>query len=478
MARTFNPLVKTIPYDSPLNVFKKVYQVPPAFLLESSRAGGMTGRFSFIGMDPYMCFRFDGVQGEIVHKGGAFEAAGPDPISSLQRLLADFRMPRGPGLPPFFGGAVGFFGYDIARFFEKLPHREKPKEPFPEIVLHFVETIIAFDHFQRRADIIYHPSPEALNMTEWGTLEKKGKENLDRYLDKLNVPLSPDTYESICFSNKPMGLESSLTQEGFEKLVLQCQEYIKRGDIFQANLSQRFSFAKPDLHPLALYERLQRINPSPFSSFFDGGDFQIVSSSPERLVNLSQGILSTRPIAGTRPRGLGQTDDLKIASDLIENEKERAEHLMMIDLERNDLGKVSQYGSIRVDEFMKIENYSHVIHIVSNIVSKIKLACDWYDVLKALFPGGTITGVPKIRSMEIIDELEPVKRGPYTGSLGYISFSGELDLNILIRSLFMNENVGFIQTGAGIVADSVPAKEYEETIHKAEALVRALQGNP
>jgi anthranilate/para-aminobenzoate synthase component I len=476
MARTFKPLVKTIPYDSPLSVFKKVYQVPPAFLLESGGAGGITGRFSFIGTDPYMCFRFDGIRGEIVRKGGAFEAAGPDPIGSLQRLLADFRVPRGPGLPSFFGGAVGFFGYDIARFFEKLPHREKQKEPFPEIFLLFVDTIIAFDHLERHADIIYHPSPEALSRTDWGTLEKEGKEKIGRYLLKLNTPLSPGANESNFLPDKTMGMEASLTQGGFEKLVLECQEYIKSGDIFQANLSQRFSFVKPDLHPLALYERLQRINPSPFSCFFDGGNFQIVSSSPERLVNLSQGILSTRPIAGTRPRGLSGRDDVKVASDLIANEKERAEHLMMIDLERNDLGKVSQFGSVQVDEFMKIENYSHVIHIVSNIVSKIKPDCAWNDVLKALFPGGTITGVPKIRSMEIIDELEPVKRGPYTGSLGYISFSGELDLNILIRSLFLNENRGFIQTGAGIVADSVPAKEYEETIHKAEALVRALQG--
>ncbi|MFI5304590.1 MAG: anthranilate synthase component I family protein, partial [Nitrospiria bacterium] len=219
---------------------------------------------------------------------------------------------------------------------------------------------------------------------------------------------------------------------------------------------------------------MQIINPSPFSSFLDGGNFQIVSSSPERLIKLSKNILSTRPIAGTRPRGTTQREDELMRSSLISNEKERAGHMMLIDLERNDMGKICQYGTVQVDEFMGIENYSQVIHIVSNIIGKIKPDCGRYEVLKALFPGGTITGVPKTRAMEIIEQLEVEKRGPYTGSLGYISFSGDLDFNILIRTLFLNDKIGFIQTGAGIVADSIPQKEFEETLQKAEALFKAV----
>jgi para-aminobenzoate synthetase component 1 len=476
MGSLFQPLVRCIAYDSPLSSFKKIYQTPPAFLLESSRENLSTGRYSFIGTDPYLTFEFKGNEGAVIRKGKPPEKSGPDPFPFLQRLLANFRIKRPPGLPPFFGGAAGFFGYDVVRYFEKLPNREKSGETFPDIYLLFVDTVIAFDHLARKTEIIYYPSPEDLAGAEWETLRNRGEEKISSYLEKLSAPADRHAVSSSRPPSLTPDILPSISGESFEKIVRQCQEYIRAGDIFQANLSQRFSFKKPDFAPVALYERLQRINPSPFSSFLDGGSFQIVSSSPERLVSLSQGMLSTRPIAGTHPRGGNPAEDERMRSNLMANEKERAEHMMLIDLERNDLGKVSEYGSVKVDEFMGLESYSHVIHIVSNIIGKIKPAYGWYEVLKALFPGGTITGVPKIRAMEIIDELEPVKRGPYTGSLGYISFSGDLDLNILIRTLFLNDKQGFIQTGAGIVADSVPEKEYEETLHKAEALFRAVKG--
>jgi para-aminobenzoate synthetase component 1 len=255
---------------------------------------------------------------------------------------------------------------------------------------------------------------------------------------------------------------------------LRAKEYICAGDIFQVNLSQRLSAPAEGDH-LSLYKRLRKINPSPFACYLELDGLTVVSCSPERLVKLHQGMLETRPIAGTRPRGKTHQEDEALWAELILNEKERAEHIMLVDLERNDLGRICEYGSVRVDELMVVEDYSHVFHIVSNIQGKAKKGCDFADVIRACFPGGTITGTPKIRSMEIIDEFEPTRRGLYTGSIGYISFAGEMDLNIVIRTFIIKDGMAYIQVGAGIVADSVPEREYHETLHKAQALVTALQ---
>ncbi|MBI1822616.1 MAG: chorismate-binding protein [Nitrospirae bacterium] len=322
MGTVFQPLVRSIPYESPLITFKKIYQSPPAFLLESSRESGATGRYSFIGTDPYMTFLFDGTQGVITRKGKPPEGTGSDPFHTLQELLAGFQLDRAPDLPPFFGGAAGFFGYDVVRYFEKLPGRKKKTETFPEIYLFFIDTVIAFDHLERRAEIIYHPSPEDLNGIDWETLKSRGEIKIAAYLDILNGPFPAPSPSSSASRDRNLVFESSLSRNEFENIVLQCQEYIRCGDIFQANLSLRFSFDRPGVHPLVLYERLQKINPSPFSSFLDGGSFQIVSSSPERLVSLSHGILSTRPIAGTRPRGTSETEQIQMQSGRIhENRK-------------------------------------------------------------------------------------------------------------------------------------------------------------
>jgi anthranilate/para-aminobenzoate synthase component I len=258
-------------------------------------------------------------------------------------------------------------------------------------------------------------------------------------------------------------------------IVERVKEYIAAGDIFQANLSQRVSARINDKKPLDLYKILREINPSPFAGFFDFGEYHIVSSSPERLIRIKDGIIDTRPIAGTRPRGKNGKEDEAMRAELLLNKKERAEHIMLIDLERNDLGRVSEYGSVRVDELMITEDYSHVIHIVSNITGKLAAGKDCFDAIKAAFPGGTITGVPKVRCMEIIDELEPVRRGPYTGSIGYIGFSGNMDLNIIIRTFVIKDGMAYVQAGAGLVADSDPELEYFETLKKAEALIRTLE---
>jgi anthranilate/para-aminobenzoate synthase component I len=270
-------------------------------------------------------------------------------------------------------------------------------------------------------------------------------------------------------------LQPNMTREAFESMVVRCKEYIAAGDIYQANLSQRLSVRLTGADPLSLYRILRDVNPSPFAAYLDFGDMQLVSSSPERLVRLNQGVADTRPIAGTRRRGRDRTETENLSAELLMNEKERAEHIMLLDLERNDLGKVCQYGSVRVDEMMAVEDYSHVIHIVSNVRGDLAQGKDAFDLIRAVFPGGTITGVPKVRCMEIIDELEQVARGPYTGSIGYISNAGDMDLNIIIRTFVIKDGTAYIQVGAGIVADSDASSEYLETLQKAEALKKALE---
>ncbi|MHB8481980.1 MAG: anthranilate synthase component I family protein [Nitrospiria bacterium] len=455
-----------------MSCFKKIFHSPPAFLFESARENPITGRYSFLGSDPYLTL--EARQNEVVvrKKGKFAEILKSDPFSCLKPILDRFDLSRPPGLPPFFGGAVGFFSYDLCRYFERLPLQPRDGIGFPDFFLLFVDTVIVFDHMEKTGKVIYFPSPEDLSEKEWKSLEKTGKEKVSRYFENLESPLP---IPPVPFIFRPLSIFPADLKKAFQEKVLKCKEYIRAGEIFQANLSQRFTVSPINTSPLSLYEMLREINPSPFSSFLDAGEFQIVSSSPERLVSLSQGRLNTRPIAGTRPRGRDPLEDAKLASDLMANEKERAEHMMLVDLERNDLGKVCEFGSVDVDDFMGLEYYSHVIHIVSNITGQLKKGKGWYDIIKAVFPGGTISGVPKIRAMEIIDELETVSRGPYTGSLGYISFSGELDLNILIRTLFLKNGNGYIQTGAGIVADSDPEKEYEETIQKAHALFKAME---
>ncbi len=473
MGFKFKPVVKAIPYESPSSCFKKIFCSPPGFLLESARENRVTGRYSFLGTDPYLTFKAEKNTVIIQKKGCPAKTLKGNPFLVLKALIDRFNFSRPPDLPPFFGGAVGFFGYEMVRYFERLPFQFREEIDFPDCFLLFVDTVIVFDHLERTGKIIYCPSPEDLLEKEWESLEKTGQEKVFLYSERLKTP--PEYSRVLRSAFRTPAISPSISKEAFQENVLKCKEYIRNGEIYQANLSQRFTVSEVNASPLSLYEVLKTINPAPFSSFLDAGEFQVVSSSPERLVNLFQGRLNTRPIAGTRPRGRNSLEDTRLASELIANEKERAEHLMLVDLERNDLGRVCEFGSVQVDELMSLESYSHVIHIVSNITGQIKKGKGWYDILKAVFPGGTITGVPKIRAMEIIEELENVTRGPYTGSLGYISFSGDLDLNILIRTIFLTDGRGYIQTGAGIVADSDPEKEYEETIQKAHALFNAME---
>jgi aminodeoxychorismate synthase component I len=384
-------------------------------------------------------------------------------------------------LPPFWSGAVGYLSYDLVRDFETLPSIAKDDLLLPYLQFGLYDIITAVDHQTDRLQIIFCPPMERFVGEPREKLYREGLDRLAEWEARLSARSSP---HNVRLPIDQMAFHPDQTRDAYLDQVRQCQEYIAAGDIYQANLSHRFTLQPPstyldgrDRQPYEqeLYRRLQSINPSPFSGLIHFDDVTLISSSPERLVRLHNRQADTRPIAGTRPRGLDARDDTRLIGELLANEKERAEHLMLVDLERNDLGRVCQFGTVTVDEFMEIEQYSHVSHIVSNISGTLRPDATPFDLIQALFPGGTITGVPKIRCMEIIEELEPVRRGPYTGSFGYIGWNGDLDLNIVIRTLIWCGGKGYLQVGAGIVADSDPAKEYEETLQKAQAFFSALQ---
>ena len=441
-----------------------------SFLLESGKGAPDIARYSFIGTDPYLSFKC---------KSSAIEVAGPsgtrvlhgDPWSELRSIFSHISYPNRTALPPFFGGAVGYFSYDFVHHFEDLPRVPTDDLELPDIHLVFVDTVIAIDHVTQQLHLIFAPPKDRCATESPDTLHVEWEGKLADFSTKLNTP--PPPLNDV--PDIPPTFTSTLSKEAYVQRVTQCQEYIAAGDIYQANLSQRFVADLAGYDPRSLYQRLREVNPSPFGAFIEFDEVTIASVSPERLVRLHDGVAETRPLAGTRPRGATTDDDSRLTDDLLANPKERAEHVMLVDLERNDLGRVCTYGSVQTNEFMGVEQCSHVNHIVSTVRGELAESRDAFDLIQAMFPGGTITGAPKIRCMEILDELEPTARGPYTGSLGYLSLSGDLDLNILIRSVIVKGYHGYIQVGAGIVADSIPEREYEETLLKAEALFAAMR---
>jgi para-aminobenzoate synthetase component I len=452
----------------------------PSFLLDSGKGRNGGSRYSFLGSSPFSVLT--GRQGQAtLRTSDGREWPSDDPFESLCRLFTGPQVEPLPGLPPFWSGAVGYLSYDLVRDFETLPSIAENDLPIPHLQFGLYDLITAFDHQNDRLQIIFCPPMERFLEEPREKLYREGLDRLAEWEARLSGQPSPlDRLSSL----NQMAFHPDQTRDAYLDRVRRCQEYIAAGDIYQANLSHRFTLHHPgaynddrdrQFYEQELYRRLQAVNPSPFSGLIHFDDVTLISSSPERLVRLHDRQADTRPIAGTRPRGLDARDDQRLISELLANEKERAEHLMLVDLERNDLGRVCRFGSVQVDEFMAIEQYSHVNHIVSNVSGTLRPDATPFDLIRALFPGGTITGVPKIRCMEIIEELEPVRRGPYTGSFGYISWNGDLDLNIVIRTLVWCRGKGYLQVGAGIVADSDPAKEYEETIQKARAFFSALR---
>ena len=477
------PLILTLEGQgrAPIELYRLIASPSqPSFLLDSGKGTDCGARYSFLGSDPFSVLT--GRQGQAslrTHEGR--ECSSKDPFGSLCRLFTGPQIEPPPGLPPFWGGAVGYLSYDLVRDFETLPSLAQDDLMLPHLQFGLYDIITAVDHHTDRVQIVFCPPMERFLGEPREKLYREGLDRLAAWEARLSgQPVPLDDLPLL----DQMAFHPDQTREAYLDQVRRCQEYIAAGDIYQANLSHRFTLQPPSayndgtdrpLYEQELYRRLQAVNPSPFSGLIHFNDVTLISSSPERLVRLQDRQADTRPIAGTRPRGLDPRDDQRLIGELLANEKELAEHLMLVDLERNDLGRVCQFGSVQVDEFMTIEQYSHVSHIVSNISGTLRPNATPFDLIRALFPGGTITGVPKIRCMEIIEELEPVRRGLYTGSFGYISWNGDLDLNIVIRTLVWCGGKGYLQVGAGIVADSDPAKEYEETIQKAQAFFSALQ---
>jgi para-aminobenzoate synthetase component 1 len=475
-----SPLVVTIPRPpaSPFDLYARVASSQrPSFLFESGNGHATTGRYSFFAGDPYQVVGGKAARSHW-HTSYGHEESGQTPFELLARLVRDSRIARPCDVPPFFGGAVGYFSYDLVRQFERLPSAALDDLAAPDLEFAFFDLVAAIDHELDRLMLMFCPPIERFLGESREKLFREGRDRLAALEARLSSPSFTETATDV-----PCHLTFSPEQQpsSYMDRVRRCQDYIAAGDIYQANLSHRFAVTGETCPPrpefqsdLLAYGRVRTLNPSPFSGLLRFDRTSLISSSPERLVRLDGRRADTRPIAGTRPRGEDAAADRRLADELRSNEKECAEHVMLVDLERNDLGRVCDFGSVRVDELMTLERYSHVNHLVSHVGGTLRHGATGFDLLRALFPGGTITGAPKIRCMEIIEELEPVRRGPYTGSMGYLSWSGDLDFNILIRTLVKMNGRGYLQVGAGIVADSDPAREYEETIHKAQAFLSAF----
>ncbi|MBI5098541.1 MAG: anthranilate synthase component I family protein [Nitrospirae bacterium] len=481
------PVFAELPFIPPQQIYQCI-QSSYSFLLESIKGPEKIARYSFIGGEPFLVFKVKNGNIEISGQRSAVsDQYSKAPLKKLKEILTAYRIDTPDDLPPFTGGAVGIFSYDFVHYFENIPRTAVDDLNIPDAHFMLVDTVIAVDHKLLKTFLISCPMLSAKAGKCGSAEEQKWEDAYDKACEKINTlyekikpsrpPLAKGGWGDFSAnkSNTPIHIHHEMGKEKYMSIVKRAKEYIKAGDIFQANLSQRVSAHIGDINPWQVYQTLSKINPSPFAAYFDMGDYFIASSSPERLVRVTGNVVETRPIAGTRPRGKDAEDDHQMRAELLLNEKERAEHLMLIDLERNDLGRISDYSTVEVDEFMITEDYSHVIHIVSNVKGALAKGRDCFDAIRATFPGGTITGVPKVRCIEIIDELEPVTRGPYTGSIGYISFTGDMDLNIIIRTFVIKDKTAYVQAGAGIVADSDPEREYYETLKKAEALIRTLE---
>lgn len=470
------PIHRTIiaDLDTPLTIFAKVAgDNNHAFLFESMEGGEKWGRYSFIGLDPLVTFSSLRDQVRIRHpKGDKPDSTRDrvDPLTELKALLASFDTGDAPGLPRFYGGAVGFLGYDMVRFIEEIPDRHTPID-LPDSSFMVPGLVLIHDSLEQTLTIVCNVRQNGQVPAE--QLYAEGCRRIDEVVAQLKT--SPTA--SVLTQCHPVGAHtftSNMDQETFGTMVERAKEYILAGDIIQVVLSQRFH-STSELNPFTLYRSLRHINPSPYLFYLRHDEVVLIGSSPEILVRLEDGDIELRPIAGTRKRGASEEQDLALEKELLADPKERAEHLMLVDLGRNDVGRVAESGSVSVTDLLVIERYSHVMHIVSGVQGRLAPDKDQFDVMQACFPAGTVSGAPKIRAMEIIDELEVERRGPYAGAVGYFGFSGNMDFCITIRTVIMKENNLWIQAGAGIVADSDPVKEFEETINKAKGLRRAVE---
>ena len=476
--------------ETPLSLYLKLANAPFTFLFESVQGGERFGRYSFIGLPSNTRLTIHGYQLTRLHNGEVVESReSADPLADIAAYQASFKVPHQPALPRFCGGLVGVFGYDTVRYIEPRLARTEAQAPHPDpigtpdILLMLVETLAIVDNLSGKLTLVHYADP-----TQGGAVHAfaSARELLESLQQRLHAPaVAPEVASEVSNKGAPTTTQSAepvslFGEAAFKAAVLKAKDYITEGDIMQVVLSQRMQ--KPfHAHPLSLYRSLRALNPSPYMFYVDAGDFHVVGSSPEILVRLEtdgQGgapKITLRPIAGTRPRGATPEADAALAAELLADEKECAEHTQLLDLGRNDVGRVAQTGSVKLTDRMVIERYSHVMHIVSNVEGTLKPNLSALDVLKATFPAGTVSGAPKVRAMEIIDELEPVKRGVYAGSVGYLGFSGDMDLAIAIRTAVIKDGMLNVQAGAGIVADSNPDAEWQETQNKARAVIRAAE---
>jgi anthranilate synthase component 1 len=478
LARHFQlvPVCRRLVSDAltPVSAFHKIDTGSTACLFESVIGGEKVGRYSFLAADPFLQFTARGQQVRILSGDGVEEFTSDDPLEELRHRIASLRAAHWPGLPPFTGGAVGYAGYDVVRYSEHLPNAPADDRELPDMSFAFYNRMVVFDHVSKTIIVVALARVDG----EAGDLEsayRTAQRRVDELVERLSTPARELTPEDIDIDGSPSILgTSNFTQEGFEQAVRKCVDYIRAGDIFQVVISQRLQLDIGS-DPLEVYRSLRVVNPSPFMFFLRTPEVTLVGSSPEIMVRVVEGQVTVRPLAGTRPRGDTEAEDLQLAEELLADPKERAEHVMLVDLGRNDVGRVAKYRSVELSDVMVIERYSHVMHITSNVTGELQEGKDAFDALRACLPAGTVSGAPKVRAMQIIDELEPHRRGPYAGAVGYVDYSGNMDTCIALRTIVIRNRTAYVQAGAGIVADSDPQREYQETLNKARGLLKAIE---
>ena len=446
--------------ETPVTAYLKVARPPYSFLLESVEGGERIARYSFIGTEPY----------DVIKTGRGQKDGAVDPLAPVEAALSQLRAVKIPALQRFTGGAVGYLSYEAVNHFERLPSPEHDALKLPESVLMLTSTFLVFDHLRHKIQVVSHARVD-------GNVERAYNEavqRIDELVGRLSSPLTVPAGNGGPTKFTTSDLSSNMPREQFEDMVERVKRYIYEGDIIQAVVAQRLA-RRTTAHPFQIYRALRAINPSPYMYYLELDDFHIVGASPELLVQVEDGTVATHPIAGTRPRGAGPEEDLALEEEMRTSEKERAEHIMLLDLGRNDIGRVSEPGTVEVTQLMDVERYSHVMHLVSHVTGKLRDGYTNFDALRACFPAGTVSGAPKIRAMEIIAEMEPDKRGPYAGAVGYFDLTGNMDTAITIRTLVIKDGIAYTQAGGGIVFDSTPEGEYQETLDKASALLRAIE---
>ncbi|HZL90744.1 MAG TPA: anthranilate synthase component I [Pirellulaceae bacterium] len=459
---------------TPVSAFHALDRGSSACLFESVIGGEKVGRYSFLAVDPFLTITARGNHVVVASAEGQreeFEVA--DPLGELRKRLAPFRAVHLPGMPPFIGGAIGYVGYDVVRYVEDLPNAPQDDRGLPDMSFGLYDRMVVFDNVSKAMYVI---AMARLDRTA-GKIDRAyadAQRRVDELVALLSAP-APLAPADIASAGEPtLAYRSNFRREGFEEAVRTCVEYIRAGDIFQVVISQRLEVDLTS-DPFEVYRTLRVVNPSPFMFFVRTPEVTLVGSSPEIMCRVVDGKVTVRPLAGTRRRGATEDEDRKLAEELLADPKERAEHVMLVDLGRNDVGRVARFGSVQLSDVMVIERYSHVMHITSNVTGQLRDGCDAFDALKACLPAGTVSGAPKVRAMQIIDELEPHRRGPYAGAVGYIDYSGNMDTCIALRTLVVQGKKAYIQAGAGIVADSVPASEFQETLNKAQGLLKAIE---